>query len=883
VTRPVGLALGAVAGALLVGPIEETPALAVAAIALLVALAFGATRVRQETLVRHRYALSAACVGAALVLLRSTIGTALAPAATSSTPLAAGWSEQEAVVLSVGTPAGGTQRATVELTAPGAERVYAWLPRYPSVVVGDVIRFAGPLEPAPTDAGFGEFLARAGIAWTTRARTLERLGGDGTPVAALEAVRREAAALLTRAMPEPQAGLGAAMMIGLRDLVARDVAADFRTSGLSHVVAISGWHICLLAAVVTAALGRLTRRPRTLIVLVVVASYSILAGASPSILRAAVMASVALLARESGRSGQASAALGLTCFGLILFEPATVEDVGFQLSAAATAGLLAWSSRLRSWLEARLATRSPGWLLEALSVSLAAQAATLPLILFHFGSLSAVAPLANLLVAPLVAPAMLLTVVAFVAGGVIAAGVPALLLAPITLLSAIGVGAMIGVAQVTARLPFAAVQIAEPLNVVVAVGSLLLIAFVARRRSRSDPTTSVVAGLAKRPRITIRLPIRLNPRRLTLGGGTASLCLVLVLVQAARPDGRLHVTVLDVGQGDAILLEGPTGGRALIDTGPDPDRLLALLDQRLPAWDRRVDLVVLTHPHEDHVAGLALLLDRYRIGAIVEPGMVGPGPGDAAYRRRLTELGRETRVVAAGDRLWLDGIALDVEWPLPGRVALRAPDGGRAINNVSIVLDLRFGERRMLFSGDVEEDIDPHLLAAGIADKHGGRGVDLLKVAHHGSRTATTDAFVERLDPQVAVISAGSGNPYGHPSRETVARLTEAGARLFRTDIDGSVEISTDGSDLVASATGGQPVPTRRPAESPGVGFCPIPALSSEARQRLTYNRRDDDPFPDPGRGDHARRRSERKAADPLLGRRRDCRVPLCCHGPPRC
>ncbi len=103
----------------------------------------------------------------------------------------------------------------------------------------------------------------------------------------------------------------------------------------------------------------------------------------------------------------------------------------------------------------------------------------------------------------------------------------------------------------------------------------------------------------------------------------------------------------------------------LIDTGPDPDRLLTLLDQRLPAWDRRIDLVVLTHPHEDHVAGLALLLDRYRIGAVAEPGMIGLGPGDAAYRRRMTELGRESRVVAAGDRLMLDGITLNVEWPVP--------------------------------------------------------------------------------------------------------------------------------------------------------------------------------------------------------------------------
>ena len=140
------------------------------------------------------------------------------------------------------------------------------------------------------------------------------------------------------ALPEPQAGLAAAMSIGLRDLVPRDVSNAFRISGLSHVVAISGWHIAMLGAVVGAALQGIGRRPRTLIVLAAIAAYSLFAGASPSILRAAVMASVVLLARESGRSGSAAAGLALTVAGMILIEPATVNDVGFQLSVAATAG-----------------------------------------------------------------------------------------------------------------------------------------------------------------------------------------------------------------------------------------------------------------------------------------------------------------------------------------------------------------------------------------------------------------------------------------------------------------------------------------------------------------------------------------------------------------
>jgi competence protein ComEC len=335
-----------------------------------------------------------------------------------------------------------------------------------------------------------------------------------------------------------------------------------------------------------------------------------------------------------------------------------------------------------------------------------------------------------------------------------------------------------------------------------------------------------------------------------------------------------------VGQGDAILLQGPSGGRMLIDTGPDPDRLLQVLDQRIPIWDRRLDLVVLTHPHEDHVGGLALLLDRYRIGDIVEPGMIGPGPGDQAYRRRLAELGRESRVVAAGDRLWLDGIPLDVDWPRRGEVPLHPADGGTAINNVSIVLELQFGARHMLFAGDVEQQIDPYLLAEGIGQRDGGV-LDVLKVAHHGSGTATTDAFVEATNPRVAVISAGWGNPYGHPSPETVARLRDSGAQLFRTDLDGSIEISTNGTDLLAHADGGRPHPASPPTPTPpGIGFCPIPPPPSKGRRLLvggrrhqTYNRADVCSHAQRVRGDPRRSHQQAEADQPLGGNGRGVRL----------
>ena len=271
--------------------------------------------------------------------------------------------------------------------------------------------------------------------------------------------------------------------------------------------------------------------------------------------------------------------------------------------------------------------------------------------------------------------------------------------------------------------------------------------------------------------------------------------LLLAVVVAARPNGRLHVTVLDIGQGDSILLQGADGGRMLIDTGPDPDLLMTRLDARIPSWDRRIDVVVLTNPHEDHVGGLALLLERYRVGRVLETGMIGRGPGDAAYRRELVREQRTSTIVAAGDQLTLDGARLDVDWPPPDSVPPLAPDDGKKVNDTSIVLELHYGRRTMLFTGDAEEEVDPQLLARGLAANVGGH-VDVLKVAHHGSRTATTNALLDAIQPRIAIISVGVGNSYGHPAPATIQRLESHGAAVYRTDLDGSVEVATDGRDL---------------------------------------------------------------------------------------
>ncbi len=770
-----------------------------------------------------------------IALLGGRLGSEPARAATTAAP--AGEGPWRMLVESVGAPREGRQVATLrsigqapddpdgEATVASTLRLAATLPRYPPVEPGDIVSVEGRAQERP-DSSYGRYLERIGAWGTLQVDRLEHLPGPDGPGRRLEGWRREAGTALTRVLPEPEAGLAAGILIGLRDRVDREVAAAFTTAGVSHVVAISGWNIAIVAASIAAIAGRLGRRRRAILTVVAIATYVAFAGASPSVLRAGVMAGVVLLARESGRPERAAAALAWAVVLLLLADPRLVADAGFQLSTLATAGLIAWATPLTERIGGLAGGRVPGWLAESLGVSLAAQAATLPIVLAAFGRLALIAPAINLVVVPLVAPVMAVGVVALLAGLAVGAGLPAVIGAAIALPAFVGLRVMVSLVGIAAGVPYASVELDPPVATAAAVALTIGAGvLITRRRGRqaqgppprarpADPTAPIL------PRASAR-DVSGSGRRADRLVATVLVVAVACVgaVAASRPPGVPRLVVLDVGQGDAILVEGSRGGRLLVDGGPDPDRLLVELDQRVPPWDRRIDVVVLSHPHEDHVAGLALLMDRYRVGRVLEPGMRGPGPGYAAWLERLGgDAAPSHGVIAAGDRLRLDDVTLDVRWPIAGAVPREPPDGGTAINNVSVVLLGRVGERRFLLAGDVEEDVDPSLLAAGLPQ------VDVLKVAHHGSRTATTEAFVAATRPRIAIASAGRDNRYGHPARATIERLETSGARVLRTDVDGTV--------TVAFEPGG-PVVRREPR--PDLGGRSAPRLvSADARPVAT-------------------------------------------------
>ncbi|MFI5259753.1 MAG: ComEC/Rec2 family competence protein, partial [Candidatus Limnocylindrales bacterium] len=402
-----------------------------------------------------------------------------------------------------------------------------------------------------------------------------------------------------------------------------------------------------------------------------------------------------------------------------------------------------------------------------------------------------------------------------------------------------------------AAVPAANETLPFPANVAAAAAAAGLILLI--HRGLAKPLSNIRPGNPPN-RPSKRAGPSVRPRYRWALAGAALLAVVAGSVVAARPDGCMHVVVLDVGQGDSILLEGDRGGRVLIDGGPDPAVLVADLDRYIPTWDRRLDAIVLTHPHDDHVAGLVAVVERYQVGRAFESGWSADTAAYRAWKAALSTRGIEPERLATGEILRLDDATLSVLWPDDGTVRPGNLDtsatANRKTNDASIVLLGEFEGRRFLLTGDAEDDVDPILIGRGLP------ALDMLKVAHHGSATASTDVLLALVHPVVAVVSVGAKNLYGHPNGATMARLRAHSSRVLRTDRDGTVDTTlrrtavtvassgvggTAGAWPVVEAAKGSRLAGARPADSPGSTSSPIGLLydspdvrSQPSRQRGT-------------------------------------------------
>ena len=635
--------------------------------------------------------------------------------------------------------------------------------------VGSEVRAAGILqEPEPWRAAY---LRRQGIAMTLRADRIDREPGRrGGLNGWIDEVRTRAETALGRGMPEREAALARGFVLGQDDRIDGQTRDDFQRSNLTHLLAVSGENVILLGVLAwpLLALIGLPLRARLVGTLCLIAIYVPVTGAGPSIQRAGVMGAAGLIAALADRSRSRWYAVLLAAGATLAVNPRADGDVGWQLSFAAVVGIMLWAKRLATALSGDAERRSARHALaEAVAVTASATVATAPLMASAFDQFSPAALPANVLAAPAVAPAMWLGMLTGIAGQA-----PLLPVEPLNWLDSLCLGYVAQIAHWLAAPDWALLT--------VHLGSVWSVA-------------AAYAGLLLAMELLLRwMPERLLPRpdRRSLRRMAAWPAIVLLVGLAlwwpfgsgATPPaaGALVVRVLDVGQGDSILLQPAGADPILVDTGPPGD---GVEDSLRELGIRELAAIVITHDQSDHAGDLGELLSSVRVDRVVY------GRDDPELRRAALGAGAEPYRLAEGGELDSGALQLTALWP--PRELLGETDEDP--NLLCLVLVARWHHFSMLLTGDAEAEsvpIDPG-------------PVDVLKVAHHGSEDAGLDGLLDRSAPRLAVISVGAGNPYGHPAAPTLAELRTHGVPTLRTDLQGEIDIQADGSHWTVAPGGG--------------------------------------------------------------------------------
>jgi len=674
--------------------------------------------------------------------------------------------------------------------------------RYQEYHYGDILSITGKLETPPQseDFSYKDYLARQGIYSVINYPSIELVDTDkgSKLLTRIYDLRSHLSQSLSQALPEPQASLAQGILLGLRGNIPYSLNQAFARTGTTHVLAISGINITIVIGMLLAAGIWLFGKRYSIYIwlaLLIIWLYALLTGMNPPVVRGAIMGSLFLIAELLGRQRNALTALTFAAAIMVGIQPQVLWDASFQLSFLAMAGLILISPYLQAWghqgmpnaAGKKSAAASLGrFAVDSFAITLAALLATWPIIAYNFHLVSLVSLPATFF-SVLALPAIIITT-ALVAG--IGLLIPALAWV-LGWISWLCISYFIFTVRVFDALPLSSIRVESIEIWQIWVYYALLTVTVAAlyyRRQLSDLLRRAASTISPYLHSASDF-ISKVPKKWII----SPLLIAAIIIWVAilnMPDDKLHVSVLDVGQGDAILIQTPAHQKLLIDGGPSPRAIDLELSKKLPFWDRKIDVLILTEPQADHMAGFIEVLHNYKVLQVYEPGIAYESTIYQQWSSLVKIKAIDSEIARAGQQIELgDGINIEVLLP-PSSLLQGTSDD---VDNNGLLLRLSWGRISFLLTSDIRKEAEWYAVS-----QRANLRSTILKVAHHGSPTSTSDQFLAAVNPEIAVISVGADNRFGLPGAEVVDRLAArvGSDRVYFTSTQGTIEFITDGSRL---------------------------------------------------------------------------------------
>lgn len=636
---------------------------------------------------------------------------------------------------------------------------------------GDVLKIKGRLEKPIGQKNFGEFdyelyLAREKVftylnIW--QEKDIQKIGeNDSNFLVSFSLSARDKIKEITKqTLPQPYSYLLIGMLLGEKNFIPPHLKEVFTEAGIMHILAVSGLHVGIIAMALLALLSMLNlpKKLKLLTLILILIMYASITGFRPSVLRATIMFLLLIGGKLINRSRNLNISLFFAGFLILLLNPLILYDAGFLLSFIVTFFIINLSPIFQE-----LFSKIVAWIKNPLAVSTAAWIGIFPLSAYFFTKVSIISIVSNILIIPLTVVAVILGFVTFFIGmaSISLAGIVAninyLVLSLITL-----------IAKSFSSLPFAFVYVAQP-SILVIILYYLMVFFIIELFY-----IKILSQKIKKKAALIVL----------------SITLLIISVQIFYPTDNLKVNFINVGEGDCILIEAPNKINILIDGGGTPQGDFDVGSKIVVPYLRRkgineIDLLILTHPHLDHLEGLLPVLKEFKVGMVLDSGLLCD---ISAYKEFISLIQKKSipyHKAKAGDNfVFSNNLEIFLLNPLYDSDFYDESD----FNNASIVVKLFYKNADFLFTGDIEVTAEKKLLVwQNILQS------DILKVGHHGSITSTNLEFLDKVDPRIAIITVGK-NHFGHPSQKIIERLEDGIIQIYRTDEDGTIIIRTNGQE----------------------------------------------------------------------------------------